>query len=70
MTQHHATIYRDDAGEYRWRVRAGNHEIISEGEGYEERAGAVRGLSTAHPEFAGEDLSDTDTVTVDVGSGA
>jgi hypothetical protein len=61
MTQHHATIYRDDAGEYRWNVRAAN---------YEERAGAVRGLSTAHPEFAGEDLSDTDSVTVDVGSGA
>ena len=27
-------IYTDEAGEYRWRLRAGNHKIIAHGEGY------------------------------------
>lgn len=27
-------VYMDDAGEYRWRLRASNHKIIAHGEGY------------------------------------
>lgn len=27
-------IYKDKAGEFRWRLRARNHEIIASGEGY------------------------------------
>lgn len=27
-------IYKDAKGEYRWRLKAANHEIISQGEGY------------------------------------
>ncbi len=27
-------IYMDEAGEYRWRLRASNHKIIATGEGY------------------------------------
>lgn len=27
-------IYKDEASEYRWRLRAGNNEIIANGEGY------------------------------------
>ncbi len=27
-------IYKDAKGEYRWRLKAANHEIIAQGEGY------------------------------------
>ena len=28
------TIYRDSAGEWRWNLKAANHEAIASGEGY------------------------------------
>jgi uncharacterized protein YegP (UPF0339 family) len=66
MTSHKATIYKGEDGDWHWRVQAHNGEIVSEGEGYEERAGAVTGLGTAHPEFAGEDFTDVESATVTV----
>ena len=30
-------IYRDERGEYRWRFRADNNEIVASGEGYRSR---------------------------------
>lgn len=34
---------------WRWRLRAGNHEVISIGEAYGRRHDAVRGAKRAHP---------------------
>lgn len=37
-------VYRSDIPhDWRWRLKAGNGEIIGSGEGYKTRAGAVRG---------------------------
>jgi uncharacterized protein YegP (UPF0339 family) len=36
-------IYEDARGEYRFRLKAGNGEIVATGEGYKTRAGAIRG---------------------------
>ncbi len=36
-------IYRDSAGEWRWRLRAANGQIVASGEGYKTKAGAKRG---------------------------
>jgi uncharacterized protein YegP (UPF0339 family) len=30
-------IYRDAGGEYRWRLRADNNEVVASGEGYRSR---------------------------------
>jgi uncharacterized protein len=30
-------IYRDESGEYRWRFRADNNEVVASGEGYQSR---------------------------------
>jgi uncharacterized protein YegP (UPF0339 family) len=30
-------IYRDAGGEYRWRFRANNNEVVASGEGYRSR---------------------------------
>jgi uncharacterized protein YegP (UPF0339 family) len=37
-------VYRDAAGGYRWRLKAGNGEIIAHGESYTSRAGAHAGV--------------------------
>jgi uncharacterized protein YegP (UPF0339 family) len=30
-------IWRDEGGEYRWRFRADNNEVVASGEGYRSR---------------------------------
>ncbi len=37
-------IYKDTSGEYRFRLKAGNGEIIAQGEGYESRDGCLNGI--------------------------
>ena len=38
-------IYKDDAGEWRWRMVARNGKIVADsGEGYRRRLGAVRAV--------------------------
>lgn len=38
-------VYADEAGEWRWRVRAGNGRILADsGEGYRRRRDCVAGL--------------------------
>lgn len=44
-------VYPDDKSEWRWRLIAGNGEIVSSGEGYKTRNGAVRGTE-AHTRIA------------------
>lgn len=38
-------IYKDDVGEWRWRLRAGNHKIVSDSaEGYNAKADCRHGI--------------------------
>ncbi|MGI6349707.1 MAG: YegP family protein [Eubacteriales bacterium] len=39
-------MYVDKAGEYRFRLKAGNGEIIAVGEGYQAKAGCVNGIES------------------------
>lgn len=39
-------IYKDEAGEFRFRVLGGNGEIVATGEGYTTPNDAERGLAT------------------------
>ena len=39
-------LYKDKAGEYRFRLKAGNGEIILSSEGYSGRAAAVNGIES------------------------
>ena len=41
----HFYIYIDEAGEYRWRLRAPNNEIIAVGEGYNTKQGCQNGIA-------------------------
>lgn len=39
-------IYKDSRGKYRFRLKAGNGEIIAVGEAYESRAGVANGIDS------------------------
>lgn len=39
-------LYEDRAGEYRFRLKAGNGEIILTGEGYKQKASAENGIAS------------------------
>ncbi|WP_420006518.1 YegP family protein [Arenibacterium sp. LLYu02] len=39
-------LYEDKAGEYRFRLKAGNGEIILVGEGYKQKASAENGIAS------------------------
>ena len=39
-------IYQDKKGEYRWRLKAGNGEIILVGEGYKAMASCKKGIAS------------------------
>jgi len=41
-------LYKDDAGEYRWRLQAANNKIIADSaEGYNTKSGAEDGIADA-----------------------
>jgi uncharacterized protein YegP (UPF0339 family) len=39
-------IYQDSKGEFRWRLRANNNEVIATGEGYVSKDGCMKGISS------------------------
>lgn len=39
-------VYRDKAGEFRFRLKAGNGEIIAVGEGYTAKASCMNGIAS------------------------
>ena len=39
-------VYKDKAGEFRFRLKAGNGEIIAVGEGYKNKASALSGIES------------------------
>lgn len=39
-------IYKDAKGEFRFRLKAGNGEVIAVGEGYSSKAGCLNGIES------------------------
>lgn len=46
-------VYCDPAGEWRWRLKACNGEVLASGEGYKTQAGARRGVAAFRRAAAG-----------------
>ena len=40
-------VFEDDAGEWRWRLIAGNGEVVAQSEGYTRKEDAARGITAA-----------------------
>jgi len=52
-------IFKDGKGEYRWRLRAGNNEIIAtSGEGYKAKASCEHGIELVKRDAAGAPVQD------------
>lgn len=53
-------LYTDKGGEYRFRLKAGNGEIIAlSSEGYKSKASALNGIESIRKN-AGSDITETD----------
>lgn len=39
-------IFKDDTGDFRFRVKARNGEIVAQSEGYVDKGGCVRGVNS------------------------
>lgn len=53
-------IYKNRKGEFRWRLRANNNQIIASGEGYTSKAACKNGIESVKknaPKAMVEDLS-------------
>lgn len=51
-------LYQDKQDKYRFRLKAGNGEIIAVGEAYESKAGALNGIDSVRRNAAGAELVD------------
>lgn len=53
-------IYKDKRGEFRWRLRADNNQVIAAGEGYASKASCKNGIASVKknaPKAKVEDLT-------------
>ena len=53
-------VYEDKAGKYRFRLKAGNGEIIATSEAYESKAGAKNGIESVRNNAPGAVLVEQD----------
>ena len=49
-------IFEDTSGQWRWRLRARNGEIVAQSEGYASAAGARRGAEAVRAAAAGAEV--------------
>lgn len=53
-------VYTDKAGEFRFRLKAGNGEIILTGEGYKAKSGCLNGIESVRKNAADADVTEED----------
>jgi uncharacterized protein YegP (UPF0339 family) len=51
-------IYEDSKGEFRFRLKAGNGEIVATGESYKTRAGVINGVDAVKRAAAEAEIDD------------
>lgn len=52
-------VYEDKAGKFRFRLKAGNGEIVAVGEAYETKAAALKGCESVQKAAEGAKVEDT-----------
>lgn len=56
--QYEFTIYRDNAGGFRWRLQAGNNRIVADsGESYFDRSGAKQAAERVRRAIGGAEIT-------------
>ncbi|QLB16315.1 DUF1508 domain-containing protein [Mannheimia varigena] len=51
-------IYQDAKGEYRWRLKAANHEVVATGEAYKTKQGCQKGIEAVKKVTAETEVKD------------
>jgi uncharacterized protein YegP (UPF0339 family) len=52
-------LYKDGKGEYRWRLKSGNGQVIATGgESYTTKAGALNGIEAVKRDAAGANVDE------------
>jgi uncharacterized protein len=51
-------LYKDKAGEYRFRLKAGNGQTIAVSEGYSSKASALNGIESVKTNAPGAEVDD------------
>lgn len=54
-------VYEDRAGKFRFRLKAGNGEVVATGEAYETKAAAKKGCEAVQRAAAGAEIIETAT---------
>jgi uncharacterized protein YegP (UPF0339 family) len=54
-------VYQHKAGEYRWRLKAGNGQVVASGEGYDNKPAAVRGTQAVQRAANGATVEDLES---------
>ncbi|MBW1641032.1 MULTISPECIES: YegP family protein [Microbacterium] len=53
-------LYQSSNGEWRFRLKAGNGEVIATGEGYASKSGAVNGIDSVRRNAADAEVVEVD----------
>ncbi|MGF6824058.1 uncharacterized protein YegP (UPF0339 family) [Microbacterium sp. ZKA21] len=53
-------LYQDKGGDYRFRLKAGNGEVIATGQGYASKAGALNGIDSVRRNAADAEVVEVD----------
>ena len=54
-------VYKDSRGEFRFRLKANNGQVIATGEGYKTKAGVLNGIESIKKNAPGASIDDTTT---------
>jgi hypothetical protein len=54
----HFEIYKDKAGEFRFRIKATNGNVLASSEGYKAKASAVNAIDRIKADAAGAETTD------------
>lgn len=53
-------LYQDKGGDWRFRLKAGNGEVIATGQGYASKSGAVNGIDSVRRNAADAEVVETE----------
>ena len=51
-------VYKDKKGEFRFRLKAGNGEVVATGESYPTKAGVMKGIEAVQRAASGAKIND------------
>jgi uncharacterized protein YegP (UPF0339 family) len=54
-------VYEDKSGKFRFRLKAGNGEVVAQGQGYESKAAARKGCEAVQRAANGATIVETDS---------